>query len=96
MEQTDIDKNIAEVRKALLCLYLEVTESVAVDVKAKVEALINQLKACREECKARNDLLIAYRTGSHKKVDSAFNRLDKLKGGYSGQTLNDQMKRTSL
>ena len=40
--------------------------------------LINQLKKCREECKARQDLATAYRTGSNKLATKALDALEKL------------------
>ena len=46
---SEIDKKITELRKACVCLYLEVPSSIAKDVERRAVAVIDQLKACREE-----------------------------------------------
>ena len=89
MSKINLEKKIADLEKACRCLYIEVAPSIAEDVQEKAKAVINQLKECREECKARQELLMAYRSGSYQKADHALSTLKKLRGGYRGQSLDE-------
>lgn len=57
-KMSETDKQIDELRRACMSLFLELPESIAKDFRDKAFAVIDQLKACREILEIAEDALL--------------------------------------
>jgi hypothetical protein len=75
----------AEAEVARLGLLLAETEGERVGWKDRAEAAEAEVKRLRAVIEAKNELLVAYRIGSHAKADRALAKLERLVGEQPGR-----------
>jgi len=81
MAQSNWDRaEAAEAEVARLGLLLAETEGERVGWKDRAEAAEAEVKRLRAVIEAKNELLVAYRIGSHAKADRALAKLERLVG----------------